>query len=660
VRDGTTGPPAATEAAAPSAYTSAEPGEAKDAAVPRPSRDDVGPAPASGSSPVENPSLIALAVWLVCLPVAYGAVRLLRPGNPFDLRTAMIPVAVGAVGLVVTAVVTRRWQAEVVSGLAAGLFAGWVAFTMRVALHGTPFGFSGLGNDAGRMAGMANRYTTTWRSSDGIVPTVPSHYPPLFPWVVGHTAALLHTPAWQLLGLAETIAMSAAVVAGFALWRRLVAGPVALALSLMVPLCFALPDKGYEVLALAVFTPWALATFGRPPRGGLHWLPAGLIGGLSVAWYWAYIAYGALGIAALSVLTWRASPDRGRYLRHIALTLAVTAVVSSWYLVPYAGWAFMHGVQEMDMFKGGGIESSLLPFLAATPLAALEVAGLAGMVWYRRRTWWAAPILLLTASAYAYRLFYLTMFIVKGHTGSMQDTPRLIGPLLAMAGVLTVVQAAPGLTRRLTAAKTLPSELPLLGLCLVIAWTAVTLWLGWMPAHLVAGNGPVGFSSGATRGAFRYPLPDGRYPRFSPPRGRASWFPVDPIEADVSSVDGPAASPVTLSPWEGLFAFVRWPGYLAVSDTSAGATTQWFSRYAALARLARVTDPAAFAARSAHTAFGPIDVFILHDAGSRWTWASRGSLPERPVSFTPAQFSPAKFVVFTNLPGHVVVAVRRP
>ena len=660
MRDGTTGPLAATEAAAPSADTSAGPAAAKGAAGLRPNRDDLGPAPAGASSLAENPSLIAVVVWLVCLPLAYGAVGLLHPGNPFDLRTAMIPVAVGAVGLVVTAVVTRRWPAEVVSGLAAGLFAGWVAFTMRVALHGTPYGFSGMGNDAGRMAGMANRYVTTWRSSDGIVPTVPSHYPPLFPWVVGHTAAVLHTPAWQLLGPAQTIAMSAAVVAGFALWRRLVAGPVALALSLMVLLCFALPDKGYEVLALAVFTPWALATFWRPPRGGLHWLPAGVIGGLSVAWYWAFIAYGALGIAALAVITWRASPDRGRYLRHIALTLAVMLAVSSWYLVPYAGWAFLHGVQEMDMFKGGGIESSLLPFLAATPLAALEVVGLAGLVWYRRRTWWAAPILLLTASAYAYRLFYLTLFIAKGHTGSMQDTPRLIGPLLAMAGVLTVVQAAPGLTRRLTAAKALPPELPLLGLCLVIAWTAVTLWLGWMPARLAPGAGPVGFSSGATRGAFRWPLPDGRYPRFDPRGGRVTWFPINPIKAAVRSVDGPAASPVTLSPEESLFAYVRWPGYLAVSDTSAGATTQWFSRYAALARLARVTDPAAFAARSAHTAFGPIDVFILHDAGSRWTWTSRGTLPERPVSFTPAQFSPAHFAVFTNLPDHVVVAVRRP
>jgi hypothetical protein len=210
--------------------------------------------------------------------------------------------------------------------------------------------------------------------------------------------------------------------------------------------------------------------------------------------------------------------------------------------------------------------------------------------------------------------------------------------------------------------------LPGLRLCLGIAWTAVTLCLGWMPGQLAPGNGPVGSASGATHGAtvgatlgaFQFPLADGRYPRFDPLRTRVRWFPVDPIEAAVGSVDGPAASPVTLSTSEVLFAYVRWPGYLAVADTSAGATTQWLSRYAALARLARVTDPAAFAEQSAHTAFGPIDVFILRNTGSRWTWAARGSVPEKPVSFTPAQFSPANFVVFKNLHGNIVVAVRRP
>jgi hypothetical protein len=181
-----------------------------------------------------------------------------------------------------------------------------------------------------------------------------------------------------------------------------------------------------------------------------------------------------------------------------------------------------------------------------------------------------------------------------------------------------------------------------------------------MPGDLATGIGPAASTPSDTTGAFMFPLPDGRYPRFDPPGTRISWFPVDPIEADVSSVDGPDASPVTLSPSELLFAYVRWPGYLAVADTSAGATTQWFSRYAALVRLARVTSPAAFAERSAHTAFGPIDVFILHSAGLRWTWASRGSVPEKTVLFTPAQFGSADFTVFTSLPAHIVVAVRRP
>ena len=119
-----------------------------------------------------------------------------------------------------------------------------------------------------RLAAMANRYAGTWHSSDGIVPSVPSNYPPLFPWLVGRTSALIHVPAWRLLGPAEAIALSFAVVAGYLLWRRLLPGPLALAVTLPVLLCYSLPEKAYEILALAVFVPWAVATFGDPPRGG--------------------------------------------------------------------------------------------------------------------------------------------------------------------------------------------------------------------------------------------------------------------------------------------------------------------------------------------------------------------------------------------------------
>ena len=61
---------------------------------------------------------------------------------------------------------------------------------------------------------MANTYSHTWYSADGIVRSVPSNYPPLFPWLVGRTSALIHVPAWKLLGPAEAITVSFAVVAG--------------------------------------------------------------------------------------------------------------------------------------------------------------------------------------------------------------------------------------------------------------------------------------------------------------------------------------------------------------------------------------------------------------------------------------------------------------
>jgi hypothetical protein len=198
-----------------------------------------------------NPSLAAVITWLVCLPVAFAAATL-GPADPFRLRVAMVPVVVAVAGVIVAGVASRR---------------------LRVALHGTPFGFDGLGSDAGRLAAMANRYATTWHSSDGIVPSVPSHYPPLFPWLVGRTSALIHVPAWRLLGPAEAITLSFAVIAGYLLWRYLVPGPLALAVTLPILLCFSLPAKAFEILALAVFIPWTLATFGEPPRGRrLHWL----------------------------------------------------------------------------------------------------------------------------------------------------------------------------------------------------------------------------------------------------------------------------------------------------------------------------------------------------------------------------------------------------
>ena len=610
-----------------------------------------------------SPSLAALVTWVVCLPVAFAAAGL-GTADPFRLRVAMVPVVVLVAGVAVAGLVSRRLPADLASGIGAGLAGGWVAYTLRVALHGTPFGFGGLESDAGRLAAMANRYASTWHSSDGIVPSVPSNYPPLFPWLVGRASALVHTPAWRLLGPAEAITLSFAVVAGYLLWRYLAPGPVALALSLPVLLCFSLPEKAYEILALAVLIPWAVATFGDPPRGRLHWLPAGLIGGLSILLYWAFLVFGALGILALAVLTWRASPDRARYVRHVALTVVVALVVASWYLIPYLGWGLMHGSSQVEyQYQGGGISDSPLLFLSPTPLGVLQLTGVIGLLWWRGRVWWGKPLLLLTAGIYAYWLLGLAAFVLAGRHLLLQDTPRLISLVLAAAGVLTIAQAAPAIVRKVSI-RTVPAGLPALGLCLLIIWTAVTAWQAWMPGGPPSVTGlyqpAVSPQPNDTTFAFTTPLPDGKYSPAAPASIRRPWFPTDLIRKDVASVLGASAAPVTLSDSEHLFAFVNWPGYIGVTRSAAGIDTDWPARYAALRKLSRVTGPAAFAAASARTAFGPVDVFILQRTSpTRWVWQPFDN-PGPAIAFTPAQFSPHAFTVFTNLPGNYVLAVRQP
>jgi hypothetical protein len=165
--------------------------------------------------------------------------------------------------------------------------------------------------------------------------------------------------------------------------------------------------------------------------------------------------------------------------------------------------------------------------------------------------------------------------------------------------------------------------------------------------------------------AFTIPRPGGSYSPAAPAGIRNPWFPTGPIEKDVASVLGASAAPVTLSASEQLFAFVNWPGYIAVNKPAAGIDTDWPARYAALRQLSGITDPAAFAAASARTAFGPVDVFILQvppgqTGPERWLWWPTGS-QDPAVTFTPAQFNSPAFTVFTSLPGNYgkyVLAVR--
>jgi hypothetical protein len=106
-----------------------------------------------------------------------------------------------------------------------------------------------------------------------------------------------------------------------------------------------------------------------------------------------------------------------------------------------------------------------------------------------------------------------------------------------------------------------------------------------------------------------------------------------------------------------LFATEPWPGFIAVDPTAAAGTSRWSARFAALQKHSHVTNASAFGRASAHTADGPIDVFILQVAGTTWDWTAddhRGT-----VRFEPNQFASSTFAIFRDLPSGLVMAVRR-
>jgi hypothetical protein len=256
--------------------------------------------------------------------------------------------------------------------------------------------------------------------------------------------------------------------------------------------------------------------------------------------------------------------------------------------------------------------------------------------------WWAAPLLALVAGTLAFRVLATLRFAATGHTLFLHYTAPLYSMALVVAGVLVLVHAVPLALRRIGTAPP-PGTVAAL-VAVALAWVCYNYGGAWLPGT----NMPTSHYAADIQ---QEPLPDGGYSRFALAAGRTPWFPVGPVQKSVEKVLGPNPHKVTLSVDERLFAYLPWPGYVTTSRAASGSMVLWDDRVAGLRRLAATTDPAAFAHDSAHTRFGPIDIFVLKRVGDYWTW--------RDVKFSASQFDPAVWAVDTSLPEDTVVAVRR-
>lgn len=611
-------------------------------------------------------STVAVSCWILGSALAVVVVKAVDL-NPLTVRGAVLPIAMAVVASAVVLPVAVRWPSDRMAGAVAGLYAAWLALVQLSALHGTPFAQIGEHNgDWIRLTGLANRLSTVWGSADAYLPGVPSEYPPLYPWVVGHLADVVNRPAWALVKPVQIVVLSATVVVAFVLWRRLVSAPIALAMAVVAPAVFSLGYKDYEIITLGAFVPYVLVTFADRPHskdGGLHWLPAGIIGGLFATTYVGYLLFGSAGVLALIVAR-LLRPDRRRYLLHLVGVMVTAAVVASWYLVPLV-IAYLTRPREQlsDTYPSDTIASN--PVLLDEPMVfvILALIGLAGLFWYRRREWWAESILLLFGGIAAYWGISMLSTVFSGHTLFLPKAPRMISMVLIVAGVLTVSQATRPLAGRLApdVPRSVARSASIGGLVLLLLVGGSTCWQAWTPGEprgFVDYRAPQDVTINAATKAHLETLPNGRTTQFTPDdrleySGALAVMPADIISQDVQTRLGPAARPMSLSVDARIYMYVHWYGYLQGNRYASSSLAQFDDRLNEVRRLSAITDPKAFASASAHTRFGGIDVFLLRKRDGRWESVDG-------VDFAPGAFRGGAFDIVDNLPSSLVLAIRRP
>jgi len=570
-------------------------------------------------------TLAAVLTWLVALP---AGVLLIRRTNldPLTLEGAVAPLGYGIAAGLVIGLLALVVRSDVVTGVGAGLFSAWSGWAIAANLAGTPYGYGSMGGDAGRMTALATYFSTTWVPSDAADPTLPSEYPPLYPMLIGRVAVWSGREAWRLVGTSQVFFVSFALLAAFVLWRRLVPSPVALALSATVLIGLSEPSKGNEILALAVFIPWLLASF-APPIGTrpLNPIIAGGIGGVMVPLYPSFLISSLLGIGLMLVVGWRSSEKPRAYLIHSAIVVAITAALSWWYtwplVVQYAG-----GNQQVvaDLWKSGSVLDPSLTGNGSLLLFGLQTIGLVGVVVLWNRAVWARALGLLLAGSLVARAYMLLRFTFTGHHFLMLYIPYVLHYTAAAAGVLALwelwqVGGANLLVR-------LRSPQRLVGVVAVGAVVAVVgaqTWHAWLPQPAGGRNRQSGVSStGPSHATFAHDeyLPDGTAPRYP----ALTMNPAYPANALISAIDGSlsnVAHSVVLSSDQRLFAFKAYRNYLPPDRTSSNAATRWDDRKLVVDSFARIQDPATLAKALSKTEFGEVDALVLNRQDDHYyTW----------------------------------------
>jgi galactan 5-O-arabinofuranosyltransferase len=585
--------------------------------------------------------------WIVAFRVEFD------PLSPLA-QPALKATAVFAIGVVLLARLLSgpRFDA-LLADASAALVGVFCSFAVAIALHGTPWSLYGLNGDQQFRTEQITHFASTWQPDDFAYKGLPGFYPPLFPWLLGRAADLTGFDAWRTVRPFEIVMALLVPVAGYLLWRRLVAPWAAVGVTAVVSLLAANPVKPDEWMVLAVLVPWWFDAFRGVRRDGVRAWPAwvhGILAGLLLLAYTFYFVPVALAtLAGLAVDWWRGRPLRPTLLRG-AWIVGVGLVVSAVFWLPTALYHLRGHPFENTQFQWNDATTVTLPSPLEFSVAGLVMtAGLVylGLCAYRDRV--AETLAVLTASVY---LFYVIGFWLAAlhHPILVFHAEPLLRYGLLAAGAVGAAAAAGWLrSRSLT-----PAVAVLVSAA--VLYSATETYVGaWVTGRPVE-------AAHSTR------LPTGGHTRYDPPGANkypGSGIPDSGPSAeqmyDVVMAGHPHSwRPVVLTAREDLPTLYPMYTFLHWASIYSNGFARYRDRAAFLGQLSRQTDPAEFARQARENEFDPIDVFVLRVDGGRLEWNyAIDNYPNRlayhTIAFSRSQFDPRHFTV-TEVGGYFVAA----
>ncbi len=520
---------------------------------------------------------------------------------------ALMALAVGAAWL--------RWgrfRPRLLSDLTVAATATFAAGSLMLVLARTPWGLYGLGGDQRFRTQMVTRFAESWASADTAYRGLPSHYPPMIPWLEGHTATALGLPAWEMVKYGQILLAAAVPALAYLLWRRVVDAPRAAAIVAVTTFFTADPYKPDEWLALTLLLPWWIDAFRGHRAEGVSAWPAwlhGVLAGLLLTTYSFYfLPLAAATIAGLLVDLVRRRPWRP-ILRRYLVVAVVGLLVSAWYWLPLVR-VRLDGIPA-DSLQLRWLDPTLvgIPLLPDPALAGgLVLVGIVYLVAAAGRRAVPEAVLLVALAAYVVIDGGLLLATLNRPVLGWKADALAFEALLS-GGVLGLFEARVHLARHLPRAVSAADRA--VGVVLAIAALAgllhyVGTWT-WGAPVLVAHTTP---------------LPNGSLPKLPEDAGAG-----DPAGA-VAVARRPASGPTAVQLREALGGDAASTSVVVTDDAELYATTpihlftalasiysnpfgQFDARVRFLHRLAASRDPRRVTRLARHNRFDAIDAFVL-------------------------------------------------